>query len=1027
MSERTSEAPFASAGCSGDDDVFGFVKPPTARPAQQQVFIQRSWLTEIDLLKAGFISELGIFQQPVKLAVMPVICRSISENHFPAITNAEFLRITLPFCLSPKNHYISPMYDKIEIRGARVHNLKNLDVDLPRNKLIVITGVSGSGKSSLAFDTLFAEGQRRFVESLSAYARQFLERMDRPDVDEIRGISPAVAIEQKNPTRNSRSTVATATELHDYLRLLYARIGRTFCPQCGAEVKRDQVQDAVDKLFSLPPDTRVQVTFPLSSRSRKDVALELADLRSRGFYRLQREGELVEIDNLQEKDLAEPGSFLVLVDRLKVQEKDRGRLADSLDLAFQNGSGKAVVLAEGHAPLRFSQAFECSNCHIKFIEPQPRLFSFNNPFGACPECNGFGEIIELDLDLVIPDKTKSLVQGAVAPWNTPKRRDIFSSMLDVAAKEGININRPWRDLPEAHRQIIIEGQRPFPGIRGFFRKLERKKYKLGIRVLLSRYRGYVSCPACNLTRLRPEALNVRVNGKHIGEVGQMPIRDAHQFFENLELTDWEQEVAHQILQELRQRLNYLVDVGLDYLNLNRRTQTLSGGEYQRINLATSVGFKLVGSLYVLDEPSIGLHPRDNERLIRILQALRDLGNTVVVVEHDREMMEISDHLLDLGPRAGEHGGQLVYQGSFQQAISNGVSTLTTDYLKDKRQIPAPQKRRPGSGRHLKIINASEHNLKKITVEIPLGVFVAVTGVSGSGKSTLMHDILYAGLARHFGSSSERAGAHDRIEGVEHLDGCMLVDQSPIGRTPRSNPATYTKAFDPIRQLFAETLRAKARGMKPGTFSFNTAGGRCERCEGAGVEKVEMQFLADLYLPCEECQGARFRKDVLEVRYKGKNIHEVLNLTVSEALAFFKDVRRVTAKLRTLEEVGLGYLRLGQPATTLSGGEAQRVKLAAHLAEKTGRHLLYLFDEPTTGLHFFDIEKLLACFEKLIAAGHSVLVIEHNLDVIKCADHVIDLGPEGGDEGGHLVAAGTPEQLAAQVQSHTGRFLKPYLA
>lgn len=918
------------------------------------------------------------------------------------------------------------MQDSISIRGARVHNLKNIDVDIPRNKLTVITGVSGSGKSSLAFDTLFAEGQRRFVESLSAYARQFLQRMDRPDVDEIRGISPAVAIEQKNPTRNSRSTVATATELHDYLRLLYARIGRTFCPQCGQQIKKDQVEDAVARILELPAGARVQVTFPLQQMPMAELGMELAELRARGFYRVLLNGELIEIDQLDSKKLEKCRELLVLVDRLKVKPEDETRLADSLDLAFRYGHGRVKVLTENSGALSFSQAFTCARCDIAFIEPQPRLFSFNNPFGACQRCNGFGEIIEIDLDLVIPDKPKSLMQGAVAPWNTPKRRDIFASMLDKAAEHGIDVNRPWADLPPQHQQIIIEGERPFPGIRGFFRRLERKKYKLGVRVLLSRYRGFVPCPDCRMMRLRAEALNVRIGGKHIGEVSEMAIQAAHDFFATLQLSSTEQDIAFQILKELRSRLTYLVDVGLGYLTLNRHTQTLSGGEYQRINLATSVGFKLVGSLYVLDEPSIGLHPRDNSRLINILLALRDLGNTVVVVEHDREMMEVSDHLLDLGPRAGEHGGELVYSGSFDSVLANGARTLTTQYLKHEKSISVPAKRRTGNGNRLRIVNAAENNLHDVTADIPLAMFVVVTGVSGSGKSTLVHDVMYRGLSRYFGVSHGRVGAHERIEGAQHLDGCVLVDQSPIGRTPRSNPVTYTKAFDAIRQLFAGTLRAKARGFKPGTFSFNTAGGRCERCEGAGVEKVEMQFLADLYLTCEVCGGTRFRKDVLEVRYKGKSIHDVLSMTVTGALEFFSDSDKVVRKLQILENVGLGYLRLGQPATTLSGGEAQRVKLAAHLAERSGKHQLFVFDEPTTGLHFHDIQNLLDCLNRLIENGNSVLVIEHNLDVIKCADYIIDLGPEGGEQGGRVVCQGRPEDIVACAESHTGRYLQSWL-
>ena len=918
------------------------------------------------------------------------------------------------------------MLKNIEIRGARVHNLKNIDVDILRNRFVVITGVSGSGKSSLAFDTLYAEGQRRFVESMSAYARQFLQRMDRPDVDEIRGIAPAVAIEQKNPTRNSRSTVATATEIYDYLRLLYARVGRTYCPGCGDEIKKDQVADAVDRIFSLPVGTRIQVVFPLSGRSLPDKMFELSDLKGRGYHRVLMNGELHQMGELTQQQIQSKQELLVLVDRLKVQEKARARLADSLDLAFRDGFGKVVVLTEPHARLSFSQAFDCSRCGLSFVEPQPRLFSFNNPFGACPTCNGFGEIIEIDLDRVIPDGNKSLNQGAVAPWNTPKRRDLFAKLQDAAIRHGIDMNLPWLSLSEEHKHIVIEGDRPFPGIKGFFRKLERKKYKIGVRVLLSRYRGYVPCPDCNMTRLRQEALYVKIDGKHLGDISRMSIAQAQQFFQSIRLSPFEKEIAQQILKELRSRLSYLVDVGLEYLTLDRRTQTLSGGEYQRINLATAVGFKLMGSLYVLDEPSIGLHPRDNARLIKILLALRDLGNTVVVVEHDREMMRVSDQLLDLGPCAGKAGGELVYQGTYESILQNGARTLTAEYLKGVQTIPTPKVRRSACRGKMRVVNACENNLQHLTVDIPLGQFVVVTGVSGSGKSTLVHDVLFCGINRHQGIHTKRVGKHDRIEGLEFIDGCILVDQAPIGRTPRSNPVTYTKAFDAIRHLFANSVRAKSRGYTPGTFSFNTIGGRCERCEGTGVEKVEMQFLADLFLTCEECDGRRYKRDVLSVRYKGKNISEVLDLTVSEALQFFSDIPRICDKLGVLDDVGLGYLCLGQSATTLSGGEAQRVKLAAYLGEKSRTHQLYICDEPTTGLHFHDISKLLLCFDHLIAAGHSVLVIEHNLDVIKCADHVIDLGPEGGTGGGRLVAQGPPEGIAQHRASYTGTYLKAVL-
>jgi len=918
------------------------------------------------------------------------------------------------------------MQNAIQIRGARVHNLKNIDVDIPRNKLIVITGVSGSGKSSLAFDTLYAEGQRRYVESLSAYARQFLQRMNRPDVDEIRGISPAVAIQQKNPTTSSRSTVGTTTEIHDYLRLLYARIGRTICPHCHREVKKDQIQDVVDKILTFPEGTRIQIVFPLSFESETEWSSLAENLKGSGFSRVLLDKQMQQLDALEYRQCKKAQKIQVLVDRLQVHQQIQSRLADSLDVAFKYGNGKVHVLIENGEVLKFSQSFACAACGVSFIEPQPRLFSFNNPFGACPVCKGFGEIIELDMSLVISDPKKSLNQGAVVPWNSKSHLQMVTKMRQVAAKHDIDLDLPWCKLPEDHKKIIIEGESPFPGIKGFFRRLERKKYKIGVRVFLSRYRGFIPCPDCQMNRLRREALYVKINEQHIGDISRISIADVCAFLHQLVLTEHEQDVAEQILKELQDRLSYLVDVGLGYLTLDRRSQTLSGGEYQRINLATALGFKLVGSLYILDEPSIGLHPRDNERLIKILQALRNLGNTVVVVEHDRKMMEVSDQILDIGPGAGEHGGQMMYQGSMNNLLKNGVETLTAQYLKGEKKIQLPAERRKPSGNCIKIVGASENNLKHLTVEIPLGVFVAVSGVSGSGKSTLIHDTLYAGVARHFGKWRKRVGAHERIFGVEHLDGVVLVDQSPIGRTPRSNPVTYSKAFDGIRHLFAETRGAKFRQMTPGTFSFNTAGGRCETCEGAGVEKIEMQFLSDLYLQCEACGGTRYQKAVLNVRFKGKNIHDVLEMTVSEALEFFTGVQKITRKLKLLEKVGLGYLRLGQPATTLSGGEAQRLKLAVHLGEKKGKHQLYIFDEPTTGLHFDDIARLLQCLSALIEMGNSVIVIEHNLDVLKCADYIIDLGPEAGDEGGKVVTTGTPEQIARCPRSHTGFYLQSYL-
>ena len=914
--------------------------------------------------------------------------------------------------------------DSIQIRGARTHNLKNIDLDLPRNRLIVITGVSGSGKSSLAFDTLYAEGQRRYVESLSAYARQFLERMDRPDVDDIRGISPAVAIEQKNPTRTSRSTVGTATEVQDYLRLLFARVGRVICPTCGIEVKKEQVTDVVEHLRHLPEGTRAVIAFPLTVETSPDVTA--AALRENGFFRILLDDDrVVTLDQLP-PGVLEPGKTVhVVVDRLVLRRGEETRWADSVNLAYREGQGVVVVAIPGDRRLRFSQRLECSRCGRAFLEPQPRLFSFNNPFGACPTCKGFGDVIEIDLDRVVPDKSRSLRGGAIEPWNTPTHSHLRHELIRRAAQRGIDVDKPFSELTQDELDFVLHGDDDFPGIYGFFNWLETKKYKIGVRVFLARYRGYVRCPDCHGTRLRPEALWVKVAGKNIAEISAMTISEARRFFEQLELNPFESEIAESILRELRNRLRYLDEVGLGYITLDRRTSTLSGGEFQRINLATALGSQLVGSLYVLDEPSIGLHPRDTSRLINILTKLRDLGNTVVVVEHDRETMEAADYIVDLGPGAGERGGQIVFQGTYEALRRDGRS-LTGAYLRGNQQIPLPDTRRRPDGRQIVVKGAAEHNLKEIDVAIPLGVFVVVTGVSGSGKSTLVHDVLYNGLRRLHGDWKAKPGRFKAIFGADLIDEVTLVDQSPIGKTPRSNPATYVKAFDGIRQVFAQTRAARVRGLTPGHFSFNVPGGRCETCQGAGVVKLEMQFLADLYLECETCGGKRYKRDVLEIRFRGANIYDVLQMTVDEAYQHFRDFPAVTQKLQLLRDVGLGYLRLGQPATTLSGGEAQRVKLAAHMGNRPGKHVLYIFDEPTTGLHFDDIRKLLACFDRLIEAGNSVLVIEHNIDVIKNADWVIDLGPEGGDAGGEVVAVGPPEAIAANPASHTGTYLRRVL-
>jgi excinuclease ABC subunit A len=929
--------------------------------------------------------------------------------------------------------------DAIIIRGARVHNLKNISLEIPRNSLTVVTGVSGSGKSSLAFDTIYAEGQRRYVESLSSYARQFLDRMDKPDVDMIQGISPAMAIEQKSNTRNPRSTVGTTTEVYDYLRLLFARIGRTFCPNCGREVRRDSVKTVIDSLDRELAGTgtspmerlRVYVAFPLPVHKNETIADSLANIRKEGFFRVLVRGSVIDTNTEPLPPKSRAADILVLVDRLSYQKDgDQSRIADSVETAFSSGAGQCVaVLADSGTTMRFNQNFVCSECHIPFEEPDPRLFSFNNPFGACPECQGFGRAVGIDLDLVIPDTSKSLRDGAVQPWATPKFRHNLRDLIAVASKAGVRLDVPFAELHDGERSIVLNGFGAFDGIYGFFRQIEKKSYKIYYRVLLSRYRGYTTCPECRGARLRKDALNVRIAGRHIGEIVAMTITEDLQFLRDLTLTPYEQDVAKRILDELTKRLSFLDQVGLGYLTLDRLSGTLSGGESQRINLATSLGSTLVGAVYVLDEPSIGLHPRDNGRLISILKALRDVGNTVIVVEHDREMMMESDTIVDLGPHAGEHGGEVVYCGPASGILSEQRS-LTGRYLAGKRSIPLPMRRRSPNGTSIRIQGAAEHNLKNLNVDIPLRTLVCITGVSGSGKSTLVHDVLFAGLRRMQGQSGGSVGKFQSIEGHEHISAVELVDQSPIGRSPRSNPATYIQVFDLIRTLFASTQSAKIHGFQPGTFSFNVPGGRCEACEGDGVIRVEMQFLADLELVCDVCKGTRFKKEVLDVRYREKNIHDVLNMTVSEAIAFFgKEApgKKIAKKLQVLDDVGLGYIRLGQSSTSLSGGEAQRIKLASHLGSSArDRHTLFVFDEPTTGLHFDDIAKLINCFNALLDTGNSVLIIEHNLDVIKCADYIIDLGPEAGEAGGQVVAVGTPEEILGNTASATGRFLGPYL-
>jgi excinuclease ABC subunit A len=1015
--------------------------------------------------------------------------------------------------------------ESIIVRGARVHNLKNIDFEIPHNQLTVVTGVSGSGKSSLAFDTIYAEGQRRYVESLSAYARQFLERIEKPDVDLIDGIAPAIAIRQKNSTRNPRSTVATATEIYDYLRLLYARVGRTFCRNCGQEVKKDTVDEVAQTILALEEGTRLNVLFPVQplaaaaakpekkTRGRKaakaaaisETAMNalrerLFDLRKKGFGRLFQNGQIFEFatpESLLDIDFNQP--VYVLIDRIVVGPDQRTRIVDALETGYREAGETIFELAlrepsalrdelalrepSGHrepaalgdesavarkeaetsrdedtdrktkAPddamvprqWRFSHRFECKTCHIKYEEPEPPLFSFNNPFGACPRCQGFGNTIDFDLNLVIPDVTKTLGEGAIEPFTKPKYRPWQAELRKFARQSNVPFDVPWQDLNAEQQQLVMEGEGKFPGIQGFFAALERKKYKLHVRVFLSRYRGYAQCPECGGGRLRADALQVKIDGRNIRELTQLTVEAAAAFFKTLKLSAEKTEIAGKILEQIQERLKFLNDVGLEYLTLDRLASTLSGGEAQRIQLATSLGSRLVGALYVLDEPSIGLHSRDTARLVSILHELRNLGNTILVVEHDPEVMRAADLILDLGPGAGENGGKVMASATYEQ-IKGMPQSLTGRYLNSELRIQIPQNRRTPGVPMIRIEGARAHNLKNINLEIPLGMLVAITGVSGSGKSTLVHDVLYQALAAEKGITAgpgPAASGFKRVTGGQYIADVVLVDQSPIGRTPRSNPVTYIKAFDAIREVFASVPEAHKHGYTAGHFSFNIPGGRCETCQGDGTVTVEMQFLADVELICEDCKGTRYKPQILDVRYKGKNIHDVLNLTVRESLQYFAGQPKITDKMRVLEEVGLGYLRLGQSATTLSGGEAQRMKLAAHLVPtgraqgfdpatpeekeqrkraRAGKGALYIFDEPTTGLHFDDVSKLLAAFRKLIDAGGSVLCIEHNLDVIKVSDWVIDLGPEGGGRGGQIVVAGPPEIVAKSKNSHTGKWL-----
>ena len=941
----------------------------------------------------------------------------------------------------------------ISVRGAREHNLRDIHVELPRDKLIVFTGLSGSGKSSLAFDTIYAEGQRRYVESLSSYARQFLGQMDKPDVDSIEGLSPAISIDQKSASRNPRSTVGTITEVYDYLRLLYARIGVQHCPSDGTRLQRQTPQQIVDRVLELPEGTRFQVLAPVVRGRKGEYDTLLEDLSGQGYVRARIDGDVVQIDEFlaagERLARYEQHDIEVVVDRLVLKEGIERRLTDSLESALQLADGVAqidIVARDGEEGevLTFSQHLACPTCGSSYDEPAPRNFSFNSPYGACETCDGLGTTFEVDPELVVPDGDLSVNDGAIAPWRSAHTR-YFVRMLDAVAEEnGIDLDVAWSDLPAKHRKVLLHGvggnltvkyrnrygrhrtyTTEYEGVINWIKRRHESAESDWSREQFEGYMREVPCSACGGARLRPFTLAVTVNGRNIAEVCEMSIADAAEFLGGLELSERDRMIAERITREIDARLGFLLDVGLDYLSLARSAGTLAGGEAQRIRLASQIGSGLVGTLYVLDEPSIGLHQRDNRRLIDTLTRLRDLGNTVLVVEHDEETIRESDWVVDIGPGAGEHGGRVVHSGPVADLVK-AKESVTGDNIAGRRSIPVPDVRRTPSGDHLRIIGAREHNLTGIDVDIPLGCFVAVTGVSGSGKSTLVRDILLPVLMQRIYSSKTAAGRHKKIEGIEHLDKVIDMDQSPIGRTPRSNPATYTGVFDNIRKLFATTNEAKVRGYQPGRFSFNVKGGRCEACSGDGTIKIEMHFLPDVYVPCEVCKGARYNRDTLDIEFKGRNIADVLNMPVAEAVEFFANQPRIVRYLQTLMDVGLGYVRLGQSAPTLSGGEAQRVKLATELAKRSTGHTIYLLDEPTTGLHFEDVRRLLTVLGRLVDAGNTVLVIEHNLDVIKTADWLIDLGPEGGVGGGTVVAEGTPEQVAAVKASHTGRFLRDLL-
>lgn len=933
----------------------------------------------------------------------------------------------------------------IRIRGARQHNLKNINLDIPRDKMVVITGLSGSGKSSLAFDTIYAEGQRRYMESLSSYARQFLGQMDKPDVDYIEGLSPAISIDQKTTSRNPRSTVGTVTEIYDYLRLLFARVGHPHCPRCGKPVNQQSLDQMLDQLLALPERTKLLIMAQAVRGKKGEHKKLLEHIRKEGYTRLRIDGEIRDAGEEIQLEKNKKHTIEVVIDRLIIRPDIRPRMAESMEVALKMGQGVAYVQIVDGEQLMFSQNFACEDCGISLPEITPRMFSFNSPFGACPVCSGLGSQMEMDLELVLPDKAKSLAEGAIAPMSTNVKGYYMRQMDALVQKYGCTLDTPWQDMPAKLQQKLLYGtgeeilefgyenmfgqykihRIPFEGVMNILNRRYRESESDTMREEYENYMSVNLCPECHGARLKPEVLAVTIGGKNIQQVTDMPVAQCQEFFQQVEFTDRELTIGRQVLKEINARLGFLAKVGLEYLTLSRAAGTLSGGEAQRIRLATQIGSGLVGVLYILDEPSIGLHQRDNNKLLEALKNLRNMGNTLLVVEHDEDTMRVADHIVDIGPGAGSQGGYVVAQGTAEEIMAVPES-VTGQYLSHKKIIPVPEKRRQGNGNFLEILGAEENNLKKVHLKLPLGVFSVITGVSGSGKSTLINEILYKAVASKLYRIKGRPGKFKKLLGMENVDKVIDIDQSPIGRTPRSNPATYTGVFDLIRTLFSQCSEAKMRGYKPGRFSFNIKGGRCETCKGDGIIKIEMHFLSDVYVPCEVCGGARYNQETLEVKYKGKSIADVLDMTIEEAVEFFKNVPRIANKLQVLQDVGLGYVKLGQSATTLSGGEAQRVKLATELSRRSTGKTLYILDEPTTGLHTADIHKLLEILQRLVDGGDSVVVIEHNLDVIKSADYIVDLGPEGGDKGGTIVAQGTPEEIVKVKASYTGKFLKPML-